>query len=111
MGLGMRAMCQDMGVDMGVDLRLKVYSDTSAAIGIAMRRGIGKVRHIEVHHLWLRDRVGRWDVLIEKVHGEKNPADALTKHVESLKINYGRDWIKLVVLQGRHELMPSLTQD
>ena len=80
--MGMRSMLRDMGVDMG----LKVHSDASAAIGIAMRRGVGKVRHVEVHQLWLQDRVGRGDFKVEKVAGEKNPADALTKYIGGDKL-------------------------
>ena len=45
--LGMRALMEDLGV--GVKLRLK--SDASAAIGIASRRGLGKIRHLEVSQL------------------------------------------------------------
>ena len=74
--------------DLGWEMGLKVHSDASAAIGIAMRRGVGKVRHIEVHQLWLQDRVGRGDLKIEKVKGERNPADSLTKHVEREKLNF-----------------------
>ncbi len=48
--------------DLGTDVGVKVCSDASAAIGIAMRRGVGKVRHIEVHQLWLQDRISRGDL-------------------------------------------------
>ena len=43
--LGTRSL---MG-ELGVDLKVTVHADASAAIGIAQRRGVGKVRHIEVH--------------------------------------------------------------
>ena len=48
-GLGIRSMLRDMGVQS----RVRVYTDASAARGIASRRGLGKVRHIEVHQLWV----------------------------------------------------------
>ena len=52
-GIGLKAMLQDLGVTVGV----KLHIDASAAIGIAMRRGMGKVRHIELNQLWLQDQV------------------------------------------------------
>ena len=41
-GLGTRELIRDLGVN----LRTKVNTDASAAIGIASRKGLGKVRHI-----------------------------------------------------------------
>ena len=42
-GLGIQGMLHDSGVILGITL----YTDSSAAKGIASRRGLGKVRHIE----------------------------------------------------------------
>ena len=105
MGLGLQALAKDLGISIG----LKVLSDASAALGIAMRRGVGKVRHIEVHQLWLQDRVGRGDLKIEKVKGELNPADALTKYLEGPKLKSHLEWAGLFSLGGRHSIMPSVT--
>ena len=52
--LGMRALMNDLGVD----VKLKLKSDASAAIGIASRRGLGKIRHLEVSQLWLQQKSG-----------------------------------------------------
>ena len=48
MGIGIRNMYQDLGVGVGI----VVNTDASAASGIAIRRGVGNVRHIEVAPLW-----------------------------------------------------------
>ena len=53
--LGLRAMLADLGVQAGVQLMV----DASAAIGIATRRGLGKIRHIELNELWLQEQVAR----------------------------------------------------
>ena len=89
--------------DLGIHLKVTVHADASAAIGIAQRRGLGKVRHIEVHQFWLQDRVSRGDIRVRKVEGTKNPADALTKHVEGNKISTH-------VSEGRHHLAPHLAK-
>ena len=52
-GLGLRIMMRDFGVDMTI----RINTDASAAKGIARRRGLSKVRHIEVNQLWIQDRI------------------------------------------------------
>ena len=54
-------------------------TDASVAKGIASRNGIGKVRHIEVCQLWLQDKVRLGEIVIVKVDGKDNAADAVAK--------------------------------
>ena len=75
MALGVRSMLGDLGVSLQIRLR----TDASAAKGIATRRGLGKVRHIEVNQLWLQEKVNNGEIQVMKVKGEGNLADALTK--------------------------------
>ena len=104
-GLGIVAMLADLGVKMRV--RLKV--DASAAMGIAMRRGLGKVRHIELNQLWLQDQVARGKIAIDKVDGKVNFADSLTKHSASDRVQQTISCTGQVQLYGRHQIMPTLT--
>ena len=55
--------------DLGINVRIQIKSDASAAIGIASRRGLGQIRHLEVSQLWLQQRVASEDLKIEKVKG------------------------------------------
>ena len=102
MGLGIQAMARDLGVSISVNVK----TDASAAKGIASRRGLGKVRHIDVSQLWLHDRVSKEEIAIEKVSTHNNIADAMTKHVDSGKLNSHMLSVGLVIVQSRHELMP-----
>ena len=102
-GLGMRSMIGELGVS--VDLRIK--SDASAAIGITNRRGHGKVRHLEVSTLWIQERVSKGDFKIDKVRSEDNKADALTKHVDSIRMINHIVAVSSKIEQGRHSLAPS----
>ena len=79
-----------------------VHSDASAAIGIANRRGSGKIRHIEVHQLWLQEKVARGEMQVEKVLGTKNPADALTKYVTGNQLREHNMRVNLEYLKGKH---------
>ena len=45
---------QSLGRDLGVGHSVHVYTDSSAAMGMVARKGIGRVRHVEVSELWGR---------------------------------------------------------
>ena len=75
-GLGYQSMLNDIGLD----LPLRVWTDSSAAIGICQRQGLGKVRHLDTQTLWIQQAVRSGKVDLRKIAGDKNPADLLTKH-------------------------------
>ena len=50
---------QSLARDTGWACSLAVHSDATAAIGIARRRGIGKVRHLGVTDLWIQETSDR----------------------------------------------------
>ena len=101
--LGAKAMLKDLGIEMNV----QAFVDASAAVGIACRRGLGKVRHIELDQLWLQSQVARGRVRVYKVPGEENIADSLTKHSILQRIEQTVWYTNSQVVPGRHELMPS----
>ena len=78
MGLGLQSVL----IDFDVCCEITIKSDASAAIAIASRIGLGKVRHIEVCQLWLQEKVRRGEIKIVKVGTHENIADALTKYVK-----------------------------
>ena len=86
-GLGYQALLSDFGVD----APLRVWTDSSAAIGICNRQGLGKLRHLDTHTLWIQQAVRLKRVNLRKVPGESNPADLLTKH------SLSRDRLEMLV--------------
>ncbi len=75
-GLGYQALLGDLGVS----VPLRLWTDSSAAIGICSRQGLGKLRHLDAHMPWIQQAVRSGRVDLRKVDGERNPADLLTKH-------------------------------
>jgi len=73
--LGARSLAGDLGME----AQISVCGDSSAAIGICRRVGIGKVRHLAVGQLWVQGLVRSGELRLHKVLGTTNPADALTK--------------------------------
>ena len=75
-GLGFQSLLRDLGIA----LPLRVWTDSSAAVGICSRQGLGKVRHLETHTLWVQQAVRSKRIDLRKIDGERNPADIFTKH-------------------------------
>ena len=68
--LGLQSVAQDLGVE----LKPEVHADSSAAIGICNRSGIGKVAQ-----LWVPDLTRSKPCRLFKVLGTGNPADLMPK--------------------------------
>ena len=81
-GLAVQSYCRDLGLE----VRVRIRTDSSACKGICARTGIGKLKHLDVQLLWLQDAVRRERVELVKVRGDRNPADLMTKHLGSLPI-------------------------
>ena len=79
---GLKSLSQDVGLE----FKLNVHIDASAAIGIIRRQGLGKLRHIEVRDLWLQQEVKDKKIHLFKVESWCNPADLGTKALSQLEI-------------------------
>ena len=77
---------QSLLSEIGFHTQIIIKSDASAAIGIVKRKGLGQVRHIDVHDIWIQEKVSSGKFIIHKVHTYDNLADALTKYVDPGKI-------------------------
>ena len=69
--------------DLGASLAVRVWTDSSATVGICGRQGLGKLRHIDTRSLWIQQRLRSGGLELRKVRGEVNPADLFTKHLSS----------------------------
>ena len=75
--LGMMSLAADLGISLTTRLRI----DASAALGILERRGVGRVRHLDVGALWIQEQASRKAIYFVEVHGLVNSADLMTKHL------------------------------
>ena len=78
---------QAMYGELGQDVKIEVCCDASAAVGMVMRRGLGKLRHIDVTQLWLQEKVASGKIRVRKVGTKDNISDVLTKGVCSQDMN------------------------
>ena len=56
-----------MAHDLGETLKAVVRCDSSAALAISQRVGLGKVRRLEARRLWIQEKVRNKEVKIEKM--------------------------------------------
>jgi hypothetical protein len=80
--LGVEALMDDMGMKGEVNL----WSDSSAGRSISLRKGTGKMRHLQVKYLWLQDATFEKRVKVHKVKGTENPADVATKFLTATEM-------------------------
>ena len=104
-GLGHQSIMKDFGLQVPV----RVWTDSSAALGISSRSGLGKLRHLETHTLWVQGKVRTGAIQVRKLRGEVNPADLFTKFLpSSVKIDQLVKLFGCEYREGRSSAAPML---
>ena len=73
-GLNVQRLANDFGDSPSLELK----TDASAARGVIMRQGVGKIRHLHVKQVWLQETVAAGELGITKIPRCENWSDALT---------------------------------
>ena len=98
--------------DIGLSLPIRVWTDSSAAIGIGGRQGLGKLRHLECRSPLVQQRLRRKEFKLLKGAGEVNPADLFTEHLEShAKLDQVVGLFSCRFMEGRAASAPALKSD
>ena len=82
---GMLNLLAELGLS-SISPVAEVFTDSSAAKSFVSKRGLGKMRHLELRELWLQKEVGEGRVVVRKVAGDRNPADAMTKFLSRTQL-------------------------
>ena len=69
MGVSKALSLSGMLRDIEITTQISLSTDSSAAKGVASRRGLGKVSHIELSELWLQDQVSRGKIGVHEISG------------------------------------------
>ena len=97
-----------MLLDWEIATRVRVWVDSSAAVGVANRRGSGKMRHVRLGHLWIQQKTEDGELSVRKISGKENPADVLTKHLNGQRIREIVEMLGGEYRQGRAAIAPKL---
>ncbi len=100
---------QSIALDFGTKHKVSVCTDSSAALGIIQRFGLGKTKHIDLEQLWCQEMSSSGRVMYRKVAGTANPADMLTKAVDESNIMVNTRRLQLAFMSGRAVSAPHLT--
>jgi hypothetical protein len=65
--------------EIGIVLKLRVWSDSSAARTMCHRLGAGSLKHVETKHFHIQHLLAEGKLTVEKVGTEENPGDLGTK--------------------------------
>ena len=83
---------------------IQLFTDSNAAKSFVSRKGLGKMKHLEIRDLWLQREVGLGKVTVNKVAGTNNPADLMTKFLKKAEIEVR---LRLMGLRVNWELGPA----
>ena len=83
-------------LDFGLNIATpRLWCDSSAAIQVSKRPGVGKLRHVHVSHLYIQELVRNKEIFVRKIAGTANPSNVLTKHVST-----GHEMSKAIEMLG-----------
>jgi hypothetical protein len=72
---------QSLAKELGAEMPLTICTDSSSARALSMRRGFGRLKHLEVRSLWVQQEFKEKSFELVKVPTALNLADLLTKAV------------------------------
>ena len=75
---GLVTLAQELGF-VGLENSIRLGTDSSAAKSFVCRRGLGRMKHLQIRDLWLQKEVADGRLVVFKTPGETNPADLMTK--------------------------------
>ena len=96
---GTKGLSELLGVrhlldQLGMQVKLIHYLDASAAKGAIMRKGAGRIKHLEVRQLWGQYVVERFGVTVVKIPRKDNVSDTLTHAVSRKAMDWFMDFVK-----------------
>ena len=74
-------LVQSIMMELDMPVQLGLLTDSSSAKAVTLRRGPGRMRHIEIRQLWLQEECRQHRLTIERVSTRENDADMFTKAV------------------------------
>ena len=99
-----------LAADFDIILKGKVHSDSTAALGIAYRRGLGgKTRHVRIQYLWIQEAVANREISLCKAGTLDNPADLLTKFLCAELLNEHAVKLGMYFPEGRSSLQKAVS--
>ena len=94
--------------DLGIQVRIRLLTDATTAKAISARRGLGKIRHLDVAQLWVQQMVNDGTLEVVKIKNDFNGADLFTKHLDRTTMDKCIDLLGHFFSTGRSAIAPKL---
>ena len=94
--------------DLGVHLKLRVFTGATTGKSLCSRKGLGKVRHIATSELWVQEKVQDGAIEVTKLKGSFNTADMLTKHLAQADLRKCVEILGHEYAEGRSAVAPEM---
>ena len=91
---GLLNLAMELGFK-GLSNVIQIGTDSNAAKSFVSRRGLGRMRHLEIRDLWLQAEVEQGRLVVHKVKGDQNAADLMTKVLSLGEVVDRLGWINL----------------
>ena len=92
--------------DFGMCADVVVRTDSSSGLAVGLRRGLGRLRHVQTRYLWVQQRVQEGDFRLKKESGDTNVSDALTKTLDEKRMTNLLTMMGYEFRDGRTSLAP-----
>ena len=66
--------------ELGVELKLTLHSDSTATLSQHTKLGLGRMKHVELRFLFVKDLLKRERLTLSKIPATENPADARNQY-------------------------------
>ena len=74
--------------DMDGQTEVVAWIDSSSALALSHKPGLGKAKHMQIQGLWIQDAVKPGRIGMRKVPGEHSCADLMTKDLSTERMQY-----------------------
>lgn len=98
-GIGIQRLAEAWGVSYG----LVGLCDSTAAMGIVARKGVGRIKHLDVGKLWVQELREGGGLEVRKVKGTENVADQCTKYLSGEGVRKGVVMLGMEFREGKAE--------
>lgn len=99
---------QTIADELGKQLTLEAFCDSSSAVAITARRGLGRLRHLNVKQLWLQQEVKEKRLVVSRVGSEQNVSDLFTKAFQAPRF---RALTEMIGLDVQPASLPDTAED
>ena len=70
---------QHIATELDTSLEIRLHCDASAAFAMSEKKGVGRVRHLDLRVCFLKQLILDKKIGLQKISTTENPADVLTK--------------------------------